>query len=80
MKSTTYIVEITTQKNGKYLSEWRNPLACSTARLLASGQQRKFLREFIEKCFAVFDQSNHAIMACGVLLFGLGNSIATTIL
>ena len=35
MKSTTYIVEITTQKNEKYLSEERNPLACLPARLLA---------------------------------------------
>ena len=26
MKSTTYIVEITNQKNEKYLSEGRNPL------------------------------------------------------
>ena len=51
MKSTTYIVEITTQKNEKYLSEERNPLL---ARLLASCQLRNFLREFTEKCFAVF--------------------------
>ena len=36
MKSTTYIVEITNQKNGKYLSEGRNPLACLPPRLLAS--------------------------------------------
>ena len=27
MKSTTYIAEITTQKNEKYLSEGSNPLA-----------------------------------------------------
>ena len=64
MKSTTYIVEITNQKNGKYLSEGRNPLAClpprllasSPPRLLASCQLRNFPREFTEKCFAVFDQ------------------------
>ena len=29
MKSTTYIDEITNQKNEKYLSNRRNPLACS---------------------------------------------------
>ena len=28
MNSTTYITEITTQKNEKYLSEGRNPLVC----------------------------------------------------
>ena len=28
MKSTTYIAEITNQKNEKYLSKGRNPLAC----------------------------------------------------
>ena len=28
MKITTYITEITTQKNEKYLSEGRNPLVC----------------------------------------------------
>ena len=57
MKSTTYINEITTQKNEKYLSEGRNPLAC----LLALCQLRNFSHEFTEKCFAVFDQSNCAI-------------------
>ena len=36
MKSTTYIVEITTQKNEKYLSEGRNPLACSPACLVSA--------------------------------------------
>ena len=55
MKSTTYIAEITNQKNEKYLSEGRNPLAC-LPRLLALCQLRNFLREFTEKCFAVFDQ------------------------
>ena len=40
MKSTTYIVEITTQKNEKYLSEERNPLACLPARLLAYSPAR----------------------------------------
>ena len=36
MKSTTYIAEITTQKNEKYLSEGRNPLACSPAHLVST--------------------------------------------
>ena len=36
MKSTTYIVEITNQKNEKYLSEGRNPLACSPPRLVST--------------------------------------------
>ena len=58
MKSTTYIVEITTQKNEKYLSEGRNPLACSPACLLASCQLRNFVCEFTEKCFSIFDQSS----------------------
>ena len=61
MKSTTYIVEITNQKNEKYLSEGRNPLACWPPRLLASCQLRNFPREFTEKCFPVFDQSSCAI-------------------
>ena len=61
MKSATYIVEITTQKNEKYLSEGRNPLACSPARLLTSFQLRNFPHEFTEKCFGIFDQSSHAI-------------------
>ena len=61
MKSTTYIVEITNQKNEKYLSEGRNPLACLPPCLLASCQLRNFLCEFTEKCFAIFDQSSHMI-------------------
>ena len=61
MKNTTYIAEITNQKNEKYLSEGRNPLACLPPCLLASCQLRNFLREFTEKCFAVFDQSSCAI-------------------
>ena len=64
MKSTTYMVEITTQKNEKYLSEGRNPLACLAVRLaarfLASCQLKNFLLEFTEKCFAVLVQSNCA--------------------
>ena len=35
MKSTTYIVQITTQKDEKYLSEGRNLLACLPGRRLA---------------------------------------------
>ena len=36
MKSTTYILEVTNQKNEKYQSEGRNPLACSPPHFLAS--------------------------------------------
>ena len=61
MKSTTHIVEITTQQNEKCLSEGKNLLACSPACLFASCQLRNFPREFTEKCFAVFDQSSCAI-------------------
>ena len=58
MKSTTYIIEITTQKNEKYLSEGEiHLLAC----LLVSCQLRNFPHEFTEKCFAVFDQSSCVI-------------------
>ena len=58
MKSTTYITEITAQKNKKYLFEGRKlGFTC----LLASYQLKSFLREFTEKCFAVFDQSSRAI-------------------
>ena len=53
MKRTTYIVEITTQKNEKYLSEGRNQLACLLAYLLTLCQLRNFLCEFTEKCFAI---------------------------
>ena len=42
MKSTTQMVEITTQKNEKYLYKERNPLACLPACLLASCQLRNF--------------------------------------
>ena len=61
MKSKTYTLEITNQKNEKYLSEGRNPLACLPPRLLVSCQLKNFPREFTEKCFAVFDQSRYAI-------------------
>ena len=36
MKSTTYIAETTNQKNEKYLSEERNPLACLPARFVST--------------------------------------------
>ena len=61
MKSATYIVEIVNQKNEKYLSLGRNPVAYSPPRLLASCQLRNFPGEFTEKCFAIFDQSSCAI-------------------
>ena len=51
MKSTKYIVEITNQKKGRYLYVVRNPVAGSW----------NFPRQFIEKCFGVFDQSSWAI-------------------
>ena len=63
MKFTTYIIEITTQKYEKHLSEGRNPLVCLSARLLASCQLRNFSREFTEKCSVVFGQSNCAIIS-----------------
>ena len=53
MKSPTYIAEITTQKNEKYLSEGRNPLACSHVCQLTSCQLRNFPHECTEKCFAI---------------------------
>ena len=57
MKSATYIIEITTQKNRKYLFQGRNPLACSPV----SSLLRNFLCVFTEKCFAIFDKSSHMI-------------------
>ena len=57
MKSTTYIVEITNQKNEKYLYVGKNPVSWSPPRLLASCQLRHFPRVFAEKCFTVFNQS-----------------------
>ena len=61
MKSTTYIIEITNQKNEKYLYVGRNPVAWSPPHLLALRQLRNFLHVFTEKCFAVFNQSGCAI-------------------
>ena len=59
MKSTTYIVETTNQKNEKYMYMGRNPVASSPPRLL-SCQLRNFPRVFTEKCFVVFGQSSCA--------------------
>ena len=51
MESTTYIVEITNQKNEKYLYVGRNPVAWSPPHLLASCQLRNSLCVFTEKCW-----------------------------
>ena len=66
MKNTTYILEITTQKYEKYLSEGRNPLACLPARLITSCQLRNFLREFSEKCFAVLTNQAAQFISRGI--------------
>ena len=57
MKSTTYIVKITKEKNERYLYVGRNPVTWSSPHLLAFST-KNFPRVFIEKCFAVFDQSS----------------------
>ena len=54
MKSTTYIVEITNQKNEKYLYVGRNPVAWLPPHLLTSCQLRNFPHVFTEKCFRRF--------------------------
>ena len=72
MKSTAYIVEITNQKNEKYLYVGRNPVAWSPpCLLLTSCQLRNFLCVFTEKYFAIFDQSSCTIYLtwCQPLLF-----------
>ena len=66
MKSTTYIVEITNQKNEKYLYVGRNPVAWSPPRLLASCQLRNFPRVFTEKCFAVFANQTARFTSRGI--------------
>ena len=48
MKSTTYIAEITNQKNEKYLYVGRNPFAWPPPHLFASCQLRNFLCVFTE--------------------------------
>ena len=51
MKSTTYIAEITNQKNEKYLSEGRNPLACLPPRVVSA---KKFSAWVYWKVFCFF--------------------------
>ena len=61
MKSSTCIIEITTQKNEKYLSEGRNSLAFLPAHLMST---KKFLCDFTEKGFvkiAVKSDSSHVV-------------------
>ena len=66
MKNTIYILEITTQKYEKYLSQRRNPLACLPACLITSCQLRNFLREFSEKCFAVLSYQAARFISRGI--------------
>ena len=66
MKKTTYIAEITNQKNEKYLSEGRNPLACWPPCLLASCQLRNFPREFTEKCLAILTNQAARFISRGI--------------
>ena len=61
MKITAYLTEKTAQKNEKYLSEGKNPLAYSYDCLLTLCQLINFQNEFTEKYFAVFDQSSRMI-------------------
>ena len=51
MKSITYIAEITNQKNEKYLSMGRNPLACLPPRLMSA---KKFSAWVYWKVFCRF--------------------------
>ena len=51
MKSITYIAEITNQKNEKYLSMGRNPLACLPPRLVSA---KKFSAWVYWKVFCRF--------------------------
>ena len=51
MKNTTYIAEITNQKNEKYLSEGRNLLACLPPRLVSA---KKFSAWVYWKVFCRF--------------------------
>ena len=66
MENTTYILEITTQKYEKYLSEGRNPLACLPARLITSCQLWNFLREFSEKSFAALTNQAARFISRGI--------------
>ena len=63
MKNTTYIAEITSEKNKEWqVSAWGEKSTCLLTRsLFASCELRNFPREFTQKCFAVFNQSSHPI-------------------
>ena len=61
MKSATYIVEMTSQKNEKYRYLGEIQLLGRLLASLSSCQLRNFLRVFTEKCFAVFDLSGCVI-------------------
>ena len=70
MKITTYIVEITNQKNEKYLSEGRNPLACSPPRLVST---KKFSAWVYWKVFCRFwpiklHDLSHVVSAAPIFL------------
>ena len=66
MKSTTYIYEKSNQKNEKYLSVGRNPVACLCPCRLASCQLRNFLREFTEKCLLFLTNQAAGFISCGI--------------
>ena len=63
MKSTTYIVEITNQKNEKHLYVGRNPVAWSAPRLLALCQLGNFLHVFTEKYWIKLHDLPHVVSA-----------------
>ena len=70
MKITTYIVEITNQKNEKYLSEGRNPLACLPPRLVSA---KKFSAWVYWKVFCRFwpiklHDLSHVVSAAPIFL------------
>ena len=70
MKITTYIAEITNQKNEKYLSEGRNPLACSPPRLVST---KKFSAWVYWKVFCRFwpiklHDLSHVVSAAPIFL------------
>ena len=63
MKSTTYIVEITNQKNEKYLYVGRNPVACSPPRLVST---KKFSTWVYWKVFCRFLTNQAVRFICGI--------------
>ena len=71
MKSTTYMVETTNQKNEKYLYVGRNPVAWSPPHLLASCQLRDFPCVFTEKCllFLTNQAARFTSHGIGALIF-----------